>query len=74
MIKIDSKGTILSYTTLQMPPDGFSSPLKMALVELERGVRVLCLGNDEEILEPVIGAQVEIIFDGEERFRFQLLP
>jgi len=74
MIKIDSKGTILSYTTLQMPPDGFSSPLTMALVELERGVRILCLGNEEETFEPVIGAAIEISLDREERFHFHLLP
>ncbi|MFW9958974.1 MAG: Zn-ribbon domain-containing OB-fold protein [Candidatus Odinarchaeota archaeon] len=72
--EIDNKGTILSHTTLQMPPDGFDTPLKMALVELDQGAVVLCLGYNEERLEPQIGAPVEITLDGEERFRFRLLP
>jgi len=73
-LEIDRKGIVLSYTTLQMPPEGFDVPLKMALVELDQGAIILCLGNNEEDNEPSIGAKVEIVLDEEERFRFSLLP
>ncbi|MFW9961631.1 MAG: Zn-ribbon domain-containing OB-fold protein [Candidatus Thorarchaeota archaeon] len=73
-LEIDRKGTVLSYTTLQMPPDGFDVPLKMALVELNQGAIILCLGHNDEDNEPSIGAKVEIVMDEEARFRFRLLP
>ena len=73
-LEIDSKGTILSHTTLQMPPDGFDIPLKIALVELDQGAIILCLGHNEENVGASIGDRVEITFDEEERFRFSVLP
>lgn len=38
-------GEIVSYTTLHSPPEGFRSPLSIALVELEGGARFLCHGG-----------------------------
>jgi uncharacterized OB-fold protein len=37
-------GDVLSFTTLYSPPTGFASPLHMALVELEGGVKFFCHG------------------------------
>jgi uncharacterized OB-fold protein len=71
--EIDGRGEVLSYTTLQMPPEGFKPPLKMALVELEQGAVVLCLaGEDDGDLR--IGAHVRVDEDANNRFRYHLLP
>ena len=37
-------GEIVSFTTLHSPPEGFRSPLHIAIVELEKGARFLCHG------------------------------
>jgi uncharacterized OB-fold protein len=73
-IELGNKGHILSYTMARMPPEGFEAPLVMALVELEQGAVILCLGNkeDESVLE--IGGLAEVTFDSEERFSFRSLP
>jgi uncharacterized OB-fold protein len=72
-LQIDGTGKILSYTTLQMPPEGFKPPLEMALVELDKGAVVLCLAKDGERFEMRIGAQVAIDTDQDNRFRFHVL-
>lgn len=70
--EIEGRGEVLSFTILQMPPEGFRPPLKMALVRLGQGAVVLCLaGEDEDDLR--IGAQVTIDQDSECRFRYYLL-
>lgn len=38
-------GRVLTYTTLYSPPEGFSSPLHIALVELPGGARFFCHGE-----------------------------
>lgn len=73
MQKIDGKGTVLSYTTLEMPPEGFNPPLTMALVQLNQGAVILCLAGDEENGELRIGARVIVDADSDDRFRFYLL-
>ena len=69
-IRLSNVGSVISYTDLLKPPEGFIPPLKIALVELEFGAVVLCLHdrrNDEEI---EIGQKVELSFDDKERFLF----
>lgn len=73
MQKIDGNGTILSYTTLEMPPEGFKAPLTMALVELNQGAVVLCLASSNDDSEPAIGDSVEVATDSANLFRFRLL-
>jgi uncharacterized OB-fold protein len=68
-----NKGQILSFTIAHMPPEGFDAPLVMALVELEQGAVILCLGHKEEESVLVIGGLVEITLDSEQRFHFHPL-
>lgn len=51
-------GEIVSFTTLHSPPEGFRSPLHIALVELEGGARFVCHGSETRGLK--IGATVAI--------------
>ena len=70
-IDLANRGEVLSFTTLQMPPEGFTPPLVMALVRLERDATVLCLL--EEGVEPPdleVGVEVELSTDREGRLRF----
>ena len=71
--KVDGEGTILSHTTLEMPPEGFTSPLTMALVELDQGAVVLCLAGSKDDSKPEIGDPVEVTPDSSNQFRFRLL-
>jgi hypothetical protein len=51
-------GEIVTFTTLHSPPEGFRSPLHIAIVELEGGARFVCHG---EVTRGVkIGSQVGI--------------
>ncbi|MBI5166990.1 MAG: OB-fold domain-containing protein [candidate division NC10 bacterium] len=50
-------GRILSYTVLYSPPEGFSSPLSIALVELEGRAKFLCHGEEKGLK---IGRRVAI--------------
>jgi len=71
--KVGSRGTILSHTTLQQPPEGFTPPLTMALVELDKGAVVLCLAASNDDSGPEIGDSVDIATDSANLFRFRLL-
>ena len=51
-------GEIVSFTTLHSAPEGFRSPLHIALVELEGGARFVCHGAETRGLK--IGSQVAI--------------
>ena len=51
-------GEIVSYTTLHSAPEGFRSPLHIALVQLQGGARFVCHGSDVQGLK--IGAHVAI--------------
>jgi len=51
-------GEVVSFTTLHTPPQGFRSPLHLALVELDGGARFVCHGADVRGLR--IGAPVAI--------------
>jgi hypothetical protein len=51
-------GEILSFTTLHAPPEGFRSPLHIALVALEGGARFVCHGAGTRGLK--IGSRVAV--------------
>jgi uncharacterized OB-fold protein len=68
-IELDGRGSVVSFTTLQMPPEGFTPPLTMALVELEHGAVILCLAKDQSD-SPKIGDDVNLTMDSENRFVF----
>jgi len=72
IIELRNEGEVLSFTELLKPPEGFDSPLKMALVELEFGAIVLCLGGDDFNSTVDIGSRVNLSFDNEKRLRFRL--
>ena len=72
LIELENQGTVLSFTELQKPPEGFDSPLKLALVELEFGAAVLCLGAEDFDSTVEIGNRVKLSFDKENRLRFSL--
>src|SRR5213595_93451 len=51
-------GQVVSFTTLHSPPEGFRSPLHIAIVELEGGARLFCHG--EETRGVKIGSRVSV--------------
>lgn len=51
-------GEIVSFTTLHSPPEGFRSPLHIALVELDGGARFVCHGEETRGLK--VGSKVAI--------------
>jgi hypothetical protein len=51
-------GEIVAFTTLHAPPEGFRSPLHIALVALEGGTRFVCHGAETRGLK--IGSRVAI--------------
>jgi len=51
-------GQILSFTTLHSPPEGFSSPLHLALVELQGGAHLFCHGSETRGLR--LGTRVAV--------------
>ncbi|MHA1137372.1 MAG: Zn-ribbon domain-containing OB-fold protein [Candidatus Thorarchaeota archaeon] len=71
-IELRNEGVVLSFTELHTTPEGFDPPLKMALVELEFGATVLCLGAEDFDSTVEIGSRVILSFDIEERLRFTL--
>lgn len=71
LIELPNRGIVQSYTTLHMPPEGFETPLSMALVELEHGALILCTASNEAFSSLQIGDQVEIEIDSEDKFRYR---
>jgi hypothetical protein len=53
-------GVIVSFTTLHSPPEGFKSPLHIALIALEGGARLVCHGAQTEARGLKLGATVAI--------------
>jgi uncharacterized OB-fold protein len=64
--EIVNRGKVLSFTTLFVAPEGFTPPLKVAMVELEDGPKVFC--NFEK--EVAIDTKVEIFLEGD-RFKIK---
>jgi hypothetical protein len=56
--QVPAVGEVVSFTTLYSPPEGFRSPLHIAVVELEGGARLFCHG--EETRGVKIGSSVSI--------------
>ncbi|TFG28384.1 hypothetical protein EU527_17355 [Candidatus Thorarchaeota archaeon] len=71
-VVLDNNGTIISYTTLNISPEG-SSQIRLALVKLEKDAVVLCLADENKIEEIEIGLQVELTLDNETRFRYRVI-
>jgi hypothetical protein len=57
-IRVPGVGEVVSFTTLHSPPEGFRSPLHIALIELEGGARFVCHGAQTRGLK--IGSRVAI--------------
>jgi hypothetical protein len=51
-------GDVISFTTLHAPPEGFRSPLHIAIVQLEGGARFVCHGSETRGIK--IGSRVAI--------------
>lgn len=73
MVAVDlpPQGTIESYTLLHMPPEGFDAPLLLALVKLEGGAAVLCVGDTNISSSIEVGTPVSVEVDKSQRFRFR---
>jgi hypothetical protein len=56
--EVQAVGEVVSFTTLHSPPEGFRSPLHIAIVELESGARLFCHG--EETVGVKIGSRVAV--------------
>ena len=57
-VTLPGVGEIVSFTTLHSPPEGFRSPLHIAIVELDHGARFVCHGSQTDGLK--IGSRVAI--------------
>ena len=57
-VAVPGIGEVVTFTTLHSPPEGFRSPLHIALVELEEGARFVCHGAETRGLR--VGASVAI--------------
>jgi hypothetical protein len=57
-VQVAGIGEVVTFTTLHSPPEGFRSPLHIALVELEDGARFVCHGAQTRGLK--IGTTVAI--------------
>ncbi len=55
---VPAVGEVVSFTTLHSPPEGFRSPLHIAIVELEGRARLFCHG--EETRGVKIGSRVSV--------------
>lgn len=49
-VELQGYGDVISFTTLHSPPEGFRSPLHIALVELPGGARIFCHGAETKLL------------------------
>jgi len=41
------EGIVLSFTRLQIPPEGFLAPLDLVMVELDEGPKLVCWTDSE---------------------------
>ena len=64
-IELSNKGKIVTYTTVNIPPDSSQTPLRLILVELEKSALVLCNSHEAESSTLVIGHEVEIAMNEE---------
>jgi uncharacterized OB-fold protein len=59
--RFSGRGTVFSYAEVAQPPRGFAGPYRVALVELEEGVRVTAQLTDVDAAEVEIGMPVEMV-------------
>ncbi|MBI4241891.1 MAG: OB-fold domain-containing protein [Candidatus Rokubacteria bacterium] len=57
-VELHGYGDVISFTTLHSPPEGFRSPLHIALVELPAGARIFCHGSETKLLR--VGRRVAV--------------
>ena len=57
-VQLPGLGEIVTFTTLHSPPEGFRSPLHIAIVELDGGARFVCHGEATKGIK--IGSRVSI--------------
>ena len=65
-MEFESLGSILTYTTLHAPPEGFEGPIRIAMVELKEGAHLVCSVKGGR--EMNIGDEVIVKRDGEHYF------
>jgi len=61
--RLSGVGQVVSFTTLHSAPEGFRSPLHIALVELEGGARLVCHGAETRGLKVGSTVAIEAIGD-----------
>ena len=52
--KVEARGKVLSFTTMELVPEGFTAPRTVAIVELECGARVMCLCAREPKMDETV--------------------
>jgi len=62
-VRLPGAGEVVSFTTLHSPPEGFRSPLNLALVELEGGARFFCHGAQTRGLKVGSAVAIEAVND-----------
>lgn len=72
-IDVSPEGEILSYTVLEMPPEGFAAPILLALIEFDQGAIALCRGDTRDIASVRIGLRVRIDVGEDELLSFRLI-
>ena len=60
-VDLPGVGEVVTFTTLHSAPEGFRSPLHIALVELEDGARFVCHGSETKGLRVGVTVAIEAI-------------
>jgi uncharacterized OB-fold protein len=61
--EFENLGSILTYTTLHAPPEGFEGPIRIAMVELKEGAHLVCSVKGHRDMS--IGDDVTVQSEGE---------
>ena len=51
-------GTVLTHTTLHIPPEGYEGPIRLCMIKIDGGAQLLCGYEGEKDLD--IGEHVKI--------------
>ncbi len=65
-VEFENVGSILTYTTLHAPPEGFEGPIRLAMVELKEGAHLVCSVQGHRDMN--IRDEVTVKSDGENFF------
>lgn len=65
-MELRNDAEILTYTKLRIVPEGFNAPIFLVLVELEKGVKLLCECKDEKDLG--IGKKGKVVIKNEKYY------